>query len=311
MSLGPLRVAGVRGSVPLAVDRRLVEADLRIVVAGASPHLQAGFGGGEKMFVPGCASLETIARLHNLGLPRIARPLVGEGNDTNPMRRLIDAAGRRIAECAGETFAVQYLLDADDQPTDLTAGRLARGQRMLAKKCAASAGVMVDQPADIVIANAAPRDFDLWQSFKCIANTCWAARENGVLVVLARCPGGLNMPSPSAPISPRWLRRIIRLLGARSLAGLFNRLASGAHGETQFFVRLALETLERTPILLYSPQLAGEGVRFPGLPIFGDLEAVWAEAETLLGDRGRRAVCFPLGGASYPVLRTRAPESSS
>lgn len=303
--LGEVAPAPGRPGVPLAVDRAMLDADLRIVVAGTSPHLQAGFGGGEKMFVPGCASLETIARLHNTGLPRHARPLVGEENQVNPMRRIIDAAGRRIAERAPATFAVQYLLDADDQPSDITAGQLARGQRMLAKKCAASAGIIVNQPADVLIVNAAPRDFDLWQSFKCIANTCWAARENGVIVVLARCEGGLNMPAPKFPIGPRWLRRIIRLLGVPGLTGLFNRLLPGANGEAKFFVRLALETLHRTPILIYSPELAKAERAFPGLAVFDDLDATLAEADDLLGEGSRRVICFPLGGASYPVLRRR------
>ena len=59
---------GKVGKLQVAIDSKVAAADLRIIISSVSPHLQAGFGGGYKMLIPGCASLETIRGLHQQAL---------------------------------------------------------------------------------------------------------------------------------------------------------------------------------------------------------------------------------------------------
>ncbi|MEJ2222282.1 MAG: lactate racemase domain-containing protein [Desulfobacterales bacterium] len=47
------------------LDKRLVEADLRIVVGLVEPHFMAGYSGGRKLIMPGVAHEKTITYLHN------------------------------------------------------------------------------------------------------------------------------------------------------------------------------------------------------------------------------------------------------
>ncbi len=303
VSVGTVAIPGSRDTLDVQVDRGCVEADLRIVVSAVTPHLQAGFGGGGKMLVPGCSSIHTIRQIHNEGLPAGGGQLVGTESSSNRMRQMIDAAAELIDQAGGGTFAVQYLLDGNDLPSAVVTGDLRRGQRMLAKQSAAAAGLMIESPADILITNAAPRDYDLWQCFKCIANTHWAARKGGVVIVLARCPAGANMGSIRWPLSPTWTRRLIRWIGPRGLMSLVKRFMPNVSPEAHFFVRMAAETIHRNPILMYAPELVGRGQKFPGLPLYGDLPAVFAAADGLLGQRGRRVTVFTEGGASYPVIR--------
>lgn len=302
VSVGRVPFAGRPGELDVQIDRGVMAADLRIVVASVSPHLQAGFGGGAKMFVPGCSAMDTIAQVHLQGLPRRSRPMVGTTPATNPMRRMIDAAAALIDRAGGATFAVQYLLDAQDKPSAVVAGDLAAGHTMLAKLCATATGVVVERPCDILIANAAPRDFDLWQSFKCIMNTRWAVRRNGIIIVLARCPGGRVMPAPPWPLSPTWTRRVIRWLTPEAVTSLANRLAKNINPEAQFFIKMATETIARNPLLVYAPQLVQRGEGFPGLHLFGQLDGLFAAADKMLPAGSRRVIVFPFGGASYPIL---------
>jgi len=290
-------------SLDLWVDRGVVSADLRIVVTSVSPHLQAGFGGGYKMFLPGCAHLDSIRQLHLSGVPRRPVQQVGQTPAENRMRRLIEAAGAAVDDAGGRTFGVQYLLDTHDRPAAIAAGDVAACHRMLAKRCAAGCGVLVDAPADVIISNAAPRDFDLWQSFKAIANTCWALRDNGVLICLARCPAGANMPTVSLPIRPSWVRAVVRLLGADSLANLLTRFVPSLAGDAAFFVRLAMRIIQRNTVLMVSPALVESGHKMVGLPLFGDPAAAVAAAEHALGTGPKRVLVFPHGGVTYPVMR--------
>ena len=302
LNLGRVSAPG-SGDIELLVDRGVAGADLRILLSSVSPHLQAGFGGGYKMLVPGCAYLESIRQLHTAALPRRPTQQIGQDGSTNRMRRLINAAGLVIDAAGGRTFGVQYLLDAADQVSAVAAGDVAACQRMLAKQCAAGCGVLIDAPADVVITSAFPRDFDLWQSFKAIVNTCWAVRENGVLICLSRCPGGVNMPTFSLPIGPKWVRRTVRLLGANALGSLLPRLLPRLAGDAAFFIRLAAQVVQRCAVLMVAPSVVEAGGKILGLPLFADPAEAVAAAENELGKGARRVIVFPAGGITYPILR--------
>ena len=56
--------------VPVRVFRPVAEADLRILIGSVLPHLQAGFGGGYKLILPGTSHRTTLGALHRQGLRR-------------------------------------------------------------------------------------------------------------------------------------------------------------------------------------------------------------------------------------------------
>jgi len=290
------------GKVPLWLDRGVAEADLRVLAGAVSPHLQAGFGGGWKMLLPGCAHLETIRALHRLGVGTRQRRLVGLPAEESPMRAAIDAGGQVIDAAGGATFAVQFLLDAGGQPAFVSTGAVAPAQQMLAKQCAVSCGVVTGEPADVLITNAYPRDFDLWQSFKCIANTLWAARPGGAVVCLACCEAGAHgMRIPPWPLGPDLTRRLARLVGPEAVHSALTRLLPRLAGDAAFFVRLAAQALCRNPIVMVSPTLHAAGTTFPGVHVVGTMEQAAALVERLLGPGQRRVTVFPAGGITYPV----------
>jgi nickel-dependent lactate racemase len=298
-----LRV-GRHGHLNVHIDRGVCEADLRILITSVSPHLQAGFGGGYKMLFPGCAEISSIRRLHRTGIRRgRSKQLVGMDPDRNPMRQVIDAAGRMVDAHHGETFTVQYLLDADDQPTYIAAGEPMQTHRLLTKQCALACGILQNQRADVVITNAHPRDHDLWQCFKCIPNTCWGAREGGAVICLARCPAGLNeMEQMSWPFSPRATRRIVRWIGPDNLCSLVDPIVRKLAGDSQWFIRMATQILHRGPIYMVSPILTEQGVTFPGMTVCATVEEAIDDVRRHLEKDSAQVAVYPSGGISYPVL---------
>ena len=292
------------GRLDVWIDRGVVQADLRIIISSVSPHLQAGFGGGYKMFLPGCAQLETIRGLHRLGIRRRPRQLVGTQPRQNPMRAAIDAAGMMVDDLHGATFAIEYLLDADNRPTFMAAGQPGPTHRMLTKQCALACCVVPASPADVLITNAHPRDYDLWQAFKCIPNTLWAVRPGGVVICLARCQAGLNeMKTMPWPLSPAWTRRLVRLLGPDNICSMLDRIVTHIAGDSAWFIRLATQTLQRNPVFMVSPNLVSAGVKFPGVAIFATVDEAIQAAEDILGPAPQRVAVYSWGGASYPVAR--------
>jgi nickel-dependent lactate racemase len=59
-----LGVTSVRRT-PVKLDRRFVEADVRIATGLVEPHFMAGYSGGRKVIAPGIAHADTIRTFHS------------------------------------------------------------------------------------------------------------------------------------------------------------------------------------------------------------------------------------------------------
>ena len=49
---------------PIKLDRRFVEAEVRIATGLVEPHFMAGYSGGRKVIAPGVAHQDTITTFH-------------------------------------------------------------------------------------------------------------------------------------------------------------------------------------------------------------------------------------------------------
>lgn len=88
------------------IDRRFVEADLKIVTGLVEPHFMAGWSGGRKVVTPGVAHAETITSLHTARLfehPKSDSMVL----DGNPLHAEQIAVVRLI----GDVLAVNTVLD--------------------------------------------------------------------------------------------------------------------------------------------------------------------------------------------------------
>jgi nickel-dependent lactate racemase len=82
--------------VPVYIDRRYVEADLKITTGLIEPHLMAGYSGGRKVICPGLAALETVKFWHGpdfLEHPRADCGIV-DGNPVHEEATAIARVGR-------------------------------------------------------------------------------------------------------------------------------------------------------------------------------------------------------------------------
>src|SRR4051794_20942649 len=57
-------LGGTPRGVPIWVDRRFLEAELKLSVALIEPHFMAGFSGGRKNICPGICAMETVQVWH-------------------------------------------------------------------------------------------------------------------------------------------------------------------------------------------------------------------------------------------------------
>ena len=93
--------------VPIWIDSRYVEADLKITTGLIEPHLMAGFSGGRKLICPGIAALETVKVWH--GPAFLEHPNADCGIlDGNPVHEENTWIGRHT----GCDFIVNVVIDS-------------------------------------------------------------------------------------------------------------------------------------------------------------------------------------------------------
>lgn len=157
-------------------------------IGSVEPHYFAGYTGGRKAFLPGVAAFETIQQNHLLALHENAQALSLKGNPVH--EDMMDAMGvlKDI-----DIFAIMTVLDSDHDICTVTAGDLSDSFYAGIQKADEVFCVSIPQKADIVISVAPyPMDIDLYQSQKALDNGKLALKQDGILIMVAKCRTGIG-----------------------------------------------------------------------------------------------------------------------
>jgi nickel-dependent lactate racemase len=181
---------------PVWLNKHVVGPRNLIVLGTVVHHYFAGFGGGPKMIMPGCAGYETIRANHALTIDPVSR-------DIHPGCRCGSVAGNPLQLDITDTLqmanvrisaAFTAILNNDGDIIDLFCGDI--NQTHMAA-CEAVDGLYradIEKPADLVIASCGgfPKDINLIQAHKTIYNAFHAVKPGGVLIILAECSQGIG-----------------------------------------------------------------------------------------------------------------------
>jgi len=186
-----VRLGVSRHGIPIDIDRRYVEADLRILTGLIEPHLMAGYSGGRKAVCPGLASVDTIRVAHGA---RMLEGPIGPGLlRDNPLHEDLTA----IARLAGVDFIVNVALDRERRIAGLFCGDLEvafqAGVELVEREALAS----VSEPADVVLVSGGgdPLDATFYQAIKGIVAANAIVRRGGVILLCASLSEGVGSPS--------------------------------------------------------------------------------------------------------------------
>jgi len=183
-----VHVADTATDVPVYLNRRWLDADVRITTGFVEPHFFAGFSGGPKMVAPGLAGLQTVLTLHDAR--RIGHPMATWGiTEGNPIHDDV----RRIARMTGVHFAVDVTLNRAHQITAVFAGELFAEHRAACAAAKHDAMRKVDSPFDVVLTTNSgyPLDQNLYQAVKGMSAAAKVVKRGGTIVCAAECRDGL------------------------------------------------------------------------------------------------------------------------
>jgi nickel-dependent lactate racemase len=175
--------------VPVWLDRRYLQADLKITTGLIEPHLMAGYSGGRKVICPGIAALETVEAWHSPRFLQHPRADCGilEGNP-------VHEENTRIAEMAGCDFIVNVCINGQRRVTWVGAG----DQRQAWKEGVGFVEKVVQapvaEPFDVVVTSAAgyPLDTTWYQAIKGLTGALPIVRPGGTIILAASLSEGFG-----------------------------------------------------------------------------------------------------------------------
>lgn len=177
--------------VPVWIDRRYIEADLKITTGLIEPHLMAGYSGGRKVICPGIAGLDTVKVWH--GPQFLEHPKADCGFlEGNPVHE----ENTYIAKMAGCDFIVNVCMSEDRRITWLGAGDMIEAWETGVRFIQDVVRVPVPEPVDVVVTSSAgyPLDTTYYQCIKGMTGALPIVKEGGTIILAASLSEGLGSP---------------------------------------------------------------------------------------------------------------------
>lgn len=177
--------------VPIWIDSRYVQADLKITTGLIEPHLMAGFSGGRKLICPGIAALETVKVWH--GPEFLEHPKADCGIlDGNPVHEENTWIGRKT----GCDFIVNVVIDAQRRPLAWVAGDMVAAFEEGVKFVRSVVRDTVAAPVDIVVTSCAgyPLDTTFYQAVKGLTGALPVVKQGGTIIMCASLSEGIGSP---------------------------------------------------------------------------------------------------------------------
>jgi nickel-dependent lactate racemase len=176
--------------VEVWLNRRYMDADVRIVVGFVEPHMFAGYSGGGKGVVPGVAGADIVMSNHGADM-------IGHHGATFCVTRgnPIFEEQRDLALVSKPTLCLNVTLDQQRNVTGVFAGELAAAHDAAIGQAERQYVIDVPSEFDVVLATnmGYPADLNLYQSVKGMLVAARAVRQDGAILLTAECRDGLGL----------------------------------------------------------------------------------------------------------------------
>jgi nickel-dependent lactate racemase len=179
---------------PVELNRRLLECDHVIALGAITFHYFAGFSGGRKAILPGCASARAIRANHLLSfdLERLQKRegVASAVLDGNAVHEDMDEAVSML----NPSFLVNTIINSRNEISAVYAGHWREAHRRGCAEYNAAHAVPINgrRPVVIVSCGGAPRDTNMIQSHKALEHAATALEPGGTMIALAECSQGLG-----------------------------------------------------------------------------------------------------------------------
>jgi lactate racemase len=263
-----------RRGTPVKLDRRFVQADVRIATGLVEPHFMAGYSGGRKVIAPGVAHKDTITTFHSarfMSDPRAANCVL-EGNPLHEEQL-------EIMGMLGRALALNTVIDEHRQLSFVNFGEVVQSHLLAVEYIRRFAVVPIERRFSTVVTSAAgyPLDKTYYQTVKGMVAPIDILAPGGDLLIVSECAEGMG--------SKEYVAAQRRLLGLGPDGFEADISAKRFADIDEWQTQMQLKPMRVGSVHLYSEGLDAQSVGLTGVRKMGSVpEAIRASVERS-GDR--------------------------
>lgn len=177
------------GGIPIVIDRRFVEAELKIVTGLVEPHFMAGYSGGRKVVAPGVAYQDTILMFHS---PRILEHCNAANCviDGNPLHN----EQLEIVRAVGEVVSLNVVIDEQRRMGFVNFGEIEASHLRAVEFMRKYAEVRINRRFKTVVTTSAgyPLDKTYYQTVKGMVGVIDILEPGGTIIIASECSEGMG-----------------------------------------------------------------------------------------------------------------------
>jgi nickel-dependent lactate racemase len=278
-----------RGTV-VRIDKRFIQADLKIVTGLVEPHFMAGYSGGRKVIAPGLAHAETITTFHSARF--MADPCASNCSlESNPLHE----EQLEIVRMLRGALAVNTVIDEERRLSFVNFGEIIDSHLSAVEFSRKYAEVSVDRRFHTVVTSGAgyPLDKTYYQTVKGMVAPLDILQPGGRLIIASECSEGLGSDE-----FVESQRRLVKLGPEEFLRSIMPK-SHAAIDEWQ--TQMQLKSTLRGRVQLYSTGLSKMERQLTGVEC---IDSVTAAIVHSVAESGERSVAVvPEGPYVIPFRR--------
>ena len=257
----------------IRLDRRFVDADLRIAVGLVEPHFMAGWSGGRKVIAPGVADADTITTFHCerfMSHPKAANCVL----DGNPLHE----EQLEVVAMLGGALAVNAVIDDTRALSFVNFGEVVASHLEAVDFVRRYVEVPVPRRFPTVVTSAAgyPLDKTYYQTVKGMVGPLDILEPGGDLIIASRCSEGMGS---AAFVDAQ--RRLVD----QGIDGFMTATAAKSHADIdEWQTQMQVKSMRAGRVSLYTEGLAADDAALTGVEVVPSVEAAIADSIDRHGD---------------------------
>jgi nickel-dependent lactate racemase len=258
---------------PIKINRRFIEADLKIATGLVEPHFMAGYSGGRKVVAPGVAHADTIRTFHNARF--MEDPFASSCNlDRNPLHE----EQLEIVRTIGEIYGVNTVIDEARDLVHVTFGEIIQSHLAAVEFVRQITEIRVPRKFKTIVTSAAgyPLDKTYYQTVKGMVTPIDILEPGGTLIIASECSEGIGSPEFHASQA-----RLVSM-GPDAFLQMIQRKSLADVDEWQ--TEMQLKPMRIGRVQLYASGLSAEERRVVGVDVVTSIDQAVSESVTRSGD---------------------------
>jgi nickel-dependent lactate racemase len=274
---------------PVKIDRRFVDAELRIVSGLIEPHFMAGWSGGRKVVAPGVAHHETIRTFHSARF--MEDPLAVQCNLVgNPLHE----EQLEVVQKVGEIYAINTVIDEDRDLVYVNFGEVIASHMAAVAFITETTAIKVPRRFKTVVTSSAgyPLDKTYYQTVKGMVTPMDILAPGGTLIIASECSEGFGSDEfrdAQARMVELGPERFLATLKAKSFAEI-----------DEWQTEMQLKPMRLGSIQLFTTGLTGEERRITGVELVDSVDEAIRASIARHGDPALAVI--PEGPYVVPVF---------